>query len=268
MDFEDPYTDFEDPYTDSLYRIGDARHLPPRPRRRLEPPHDVLVRAVLDAPDDDAPRLVYADWLEENGQAERAAFIRHQIADRARPVRTEPFPDYEQDWPWLGTRGRDLMPSCLRDGPHPRWRFSNLAPDGEFRADLGDANLYCIHRGFYLAWERGWASAAAYSSRRWLRHGDGIVAEHPVRRVVLAVSPPLSSSYRAMPESSPPRRLYEAVLEVGANASGGTLAVRSEVPLDPPVPEYVDMLRALGDLLRDRWPGVKFVPWLGGCPFR
>jgi len=32
--------------------------------------------------DDDTPRLVYADWLEENGQPERAEFIRVQI-DRA-----------------------------------------------------------------------------------------------------------------------------------------------------------------------------------------
>lgn len=30
-------------------------------------------------PDDDVPRLVYADWLEERGQAERAEFIRVQI---------------------------------------------------------------------------------------------------------------------------------------------------------------------------------------------
>ena len=38
-----------------------------------------LLRAVLDAPDEDDPRLVYADWLEENGQPERAEFIRVQI---------------------------------------------------------------------------------------------------------------------------------------------------------------------------------------------
>jgi uncharacterized protein (TIGR02996 family) len=37
-----------------------------------------LLRAVLADPGDDAPRLVYADWLEENGQPERAEFIRVQ----------------------------------------------------------------------------------------------------------------------------------------------------------------------------------------------
>src|SRR5437588_12608417 len=30
-------------------------------------------------PDDDTPRLVYADWLEDHGDSERAEFIRTQI---------------------------------------------------------------------------------------------------------------------------------------------------------------------------------------------
>src|SRR2546430_151755 len=43
-----------------------------------------LLAAVCAAPEDDDPRLVYADWLEEHGQAQaqcaRAEFIRLQIA--------------------------------------------------------------------------------------------------------------------------------------------------------------------------------------------
>jgi uncharacterized protein (TIGR02996 family) len=38
-----------------------------------------LLAAIVAAPDDDLPRLVYADWLEENGRPERAEFIRVQI---------------------------------------------------------------------------------------------------------------------------------------------------------------------------------------------
>jgi serine/threonine-protein kinase len=37
---------------------------------------DAFLRAIADAPDDDAPRLVYADWLDEHGQPDRAEFIR------------------------------------------------------------------------------------------------------------------------------------------------------------------------------------------------
>ncbi len=38
-----------------------------------------LLAAIWKHPHEDTPRLVYADWLEENGQPERAEFIRTQI---------------------------------------------------------------------------------------------------------------------------------------------------------------------------------------------
>ena len=39
---------------------------------------EALIRAVCAAPDDDLPRLVFADWLDEHGEPERAEFIRVQ----------------------------------------------------------------------------------------------------------------------------------------------------------------------------------------------
>ena len=39
---------------------------------------DALLRAICENPAEDTPRLVYADWLQENGRAERAEFIRLQ----------------------------------------------------------------------------------------------------------------------------------------------------------------------------------------------
>lgn len=53
---------------------------PPMPV--MSPELDSLYRAILDAPSDDAPRLVYADWLEEygdDGDRLRAEFIRLQL---------------------------------------------------------------------------------------------------------------------------------------------------------------------------------------------
>jgi uncharacterized protein (TIGR02996 family) len=41
---------------------------------------EAFLQAIRDAPGDDVPRLVYADWLEENGQPERAELIRVQCA--------------------------------------------------------------------------------------------------------------------------------------------------------------------------------------------
>jgi uncharacterized protein (TIGR02996 family) len=51
---------------------------------------DALRRAVIANRDDDTPRLIYADWLDENGQSDRAAFIRAQVeAARAEPFSSE-----------------------------------------------------------------------------------------------------------------------------------------------------------------------------------
>ena len=56
-----------------------------------------LLSAIIADPDDDRPRLVYADWLEEHGQRDRARLIRVQIelahgpdnADDTRGLRAE-----------------------------------------------------------------------------------------------------------------------------------------------------------------------------------
>jgi uncharacterized protein (TIGR02996 family) len=41
--------------------------------------HDALLNAIAEHPEEDTPRLMYADWLEENDQPERADFVRNQI---------------------------------------------------------------------------------------------------------------------------------------------------------------------------------------------
>src|SRR5262245_11888179 len=40
---------------------------------------DPFVESIVEASDDDAPRLIYADWLEEHDDPDRAAFIPVQI---------------------------------------------------------------------------------------------------------------------------------------------------------------------------------------------
>src|SRR5262245_30883231 len=99
--------------------------------------HDALLRAICENPCDDLPRLVYADWLVENGQPEPAGFIRTQIEMArldewdARRVRYEqqldPQAPYRQPWAsevfsglpgpfsWCGTPlVRRGFPWCLR----------------------------------------------------------------------------------------------------------------------------------------------------------
>ena len=48
------------------------------------PGSEPFLRAICDNPADDAPRLVYADWLDEHGDPERAEFIRLQVGQARR----------------------------------------------------------------------------------------------------------------------------------------------------------------------------------------
>lgn len=51
-------------------------------------PEDALLRDILAEPDDNGLRLIYADWLDDHGDADRAEFVRVQV-ERASP----PLPD-------------------------------------------------------------------------------------------------------------------------------------------------------------------------------
>ncbi|MCZ2343389.1 MAG: TIGR02996 domain-containing protein [Bacteroidales bacterium] len=71
---------------------------------------DALIAAATAAPDDDLPRLVLADWIEEQGDSARAAFLRAQVQlGQAKPW--EPFAitcrHHRRDWltgqPWRHT---------------------------------------------------------------------------------------------------------------------------------------------------------------------
>ncbi len=51
--------------------------------------HDALLAAVLADPAEDTARLVYADWLTENGEADRGEFIRIEVELAQTPPTTE-----------------------------------------------------------------------------------------------------------------------------------------------------------------------------------
>ena len=100
-----------------------------------------LLATIWEHPHDDTPRLVYADWLQENGQPEHAEFIRVQIE----MWRIDPWDDRMRD---LRARAEEL-----RRGLAERWRtgvpagvspsfvrgFSEL-----YLSDLGPAELFSL----------------------------------------------------------------------------------------------------------------------------
>lgn len=106
--------------------------------------HDALLAAICAEPDEDTPRLALADWLEEEGQIERAAFIRAQI-ELARTSPWEPFAVYcrwrKPDWV-SGRPFRDLLPPV--DGHGVEWNVN------AFRRGLG----WRLNVRSLVAWEK------------------------------------------------------------------------------------------------------------------
>jgi uncharacterized protein (TIGR02996 family) len=74
-----------------------------------------LLKAILAAPNDDLPRLVFADWLEENGtsdaDAARAEFIRLGCLSKAKLKITS------AETRWLDANWQRLLPSVIAAAP-------------------------------------------------------------------------------------------------------------------------------------------------------
>src|SRR4051812_42154714 len=61
-----------------------------------------LLRACKEAVEDDGPRLILADWLEEHGQPDRAEFVRVQ-------VRRHRVPEWDARQTELARREAELL---------------------------------------------------------------------------------------------------------------------------------------------------------------
>jgi uncharacterized protein (TIGR02996 family) len=69
---------------------------------------DAFLQAILESPDDDTPRLIYADWLDEHGQDARAEFIRLQC-------QLSKLPCEDPTWPGLRIREQRLLAKHARE---------------------------------------------------------------------------------------------------------------------------------------------------------
>ena len=141
--------------------------------------HDPLLNMVLAQPDDIALRLVYADWLEEHGQEERAEFIRCQVElARIRPEKAGGLTVWSSD---------EAAADDLRsENPHAerlRRRERDL---------LGYPNGVCLHcdwhapiphGGFEWEFRRGFVEVVSLPLAAWLEHGPALVRRHPIREL-------------------------------------------------------------------------------------
>ncbi len=86
--------------------------------------NEALLANILANPNDDLPRLVLADWLEENGQAERAEFIRVSVWGDGAPKRAGTEDVSYRQWQQWRTRERELLEKHHREFFLPPSGFS------------------------------------------------------------------------------------------------------------------------------------------------
>src|SRR5262245_7595251 len=75
---------------------------------------DPFLLTIRDRPDDDGPRLVYADWLEERGDCDRAELIRLQCRGEHEPRVRELVHLYGKSW--AGPAARHTYSIAFRRG--------------------------------------------------------------------------------------------------------------------------------------------------------
>jgi uncharacterized protein (TIGR02996 family) len=81
-----------------------------------------LLRAIAESPEDDSLRLVYADWLDDDGQADRAEFVRLQC-------RLARLSEVDPQRPALAAREKDLLAQHLDEWVAP---LRKLGTSGEW----------------------------------------------------------------------------------------------------------------------------------------
>ncbi len=132
---------------------------------------EALLKAILCDPEDDAPRLIYADWLDGEGHSDRAEFIRVQIG----------LEGIEE--PAVHAAHSD--PSC--EGCRLIAREGELMPD------------YPLPTNFVQEYRRGFIHSVECTAEDWLAHGDEILLSQPVREVTLSTWP-LASDIGGVPQ--------------------------------------------------------------------
>jgi uncharacterized protein (TIGR02996 family) len=146
------------------------------------PEYVALLRAICAAPDDDTPRLVAADWLEEHGNTDWAAFIRIQVG-LARLEASGLGKSLDADW--LRKKERAYL------GPYsvePSFWAAEACPQ-LVRVIPGDAanplTAMRVEGAERLTFRRGFVEEVRCPAAKWLRHGAAVRTRQPVRRAAL-----------------------------------------------------------------------------------
>jgi len=131
---------------------------------------DAFLQAILAAPEDDGPRLIYADWLEEHGALDRAAFIRLQCEAALLPLADPRREELAaRAWALLTDENWSAWGGMLRGMVHS-WQF---------------------RRGFV---EKTWMGVQSF-----LQDAERVMRLAPVRHIKLIGTAPVTLSALASP---------------------------------------------------------------------
>lgn len=134
---------------------------PPNPY--TNPDFLAFLRTITANPDDDAPRLAAAYWLETHGDPERGQFIRIQC-DKEKLLRQERILLEKNGIRWLGEA------------------FGEHAERGLVLAGMEQNCINPFHRGF--------PQIARFTLRQFMQHGKEMFSNNPIQHLLLDTNDP------------------------------------------------------------------------------
>lgn len=173
------------------FQIEHLRHgwlaLSPRPVNRdahLTDTGSKLLREILSRPSQDDRRLVYADWLEENGRSARAGLIRVgvEIAAQRRAGKRG------GRLPYLVRQERRLLTLCHTEVEFPSWV-------GPLRIDKGERGWKLKHTTV----SRGFLCRVIATAVTWYKEGPALCSREPVEWVLISDRNPHPFSLQTKP---------------------------------------------------------------------
>jgi len=142
---------------------------------------DALLRTILEHPDDDTARLVYADWLEEHGQAERAGFMRAQVKGEPVPKRPNRITRLA-----IGESGGAFLEWTNGSGKRDRaiTAYSTTCGVAAYSA-FTLANVERNRQRNRVLLARGFVAEITCPLDVFQKHAPALFAAHPIERVTL-----------------------------------------------------------------------------------
>ncbi|MBN9521058.1 TIGR02996 domain-containing protein [bacterium] len=213
---------------------------------------EALLAAIRAHPNDDTPRLVYADYLDDH--ADDYPFP-EEARQRAYTIRAYcEFAKYDYSPADCPNRTAFIPCPCAEcarfyeanSAACAATRYMTRCTDGvlNWYRWAGGAGPF-ITGGLLEDYERGFLVQVRLAPADWLAHADAIRAEHPIQRVSLTTIPGVD-----LPPTGATGTHWWVIPEEWT-ADGKTAAVA-----------YEDRRVAAPPIMSRRWPGIEFRFWL------